>query len=1090
MTSVSPTSVAVGETVTVTCRVTNSGGAPTVGSFEFGASLVDGSGNDVVLGRQTVSSLAMGQSRTESFSGPVPPWAPPGGTISAGCATDYVDDDISDNVDTVDLQIDGATEPASVSVNVTDVSPSPAPPSGTVSVTCSITNSGEAATNGAATFGASLASLDGQDSAFLDSESYVLSGGQTRSGTFSGPVPDWAAPGSTIRAGCSTSYNDGDIADNVDSVDLQIETTQGTADLSVVASVTPGEVEEGGAVTVACAVSNAPGSPAVENASVEASLGNSDRSMVVGSSSLPTLAGGATETVSYEDTVPDWATPGSSLTLTCTVSSSDDPNSVNNTGTATLAIAGPQQSDGVFVQAVEFNQGAQDRLLTPTASPVVIDPTEDIPLIPGRDLIVRYYLLDRAAGADGVAATLEVTTQNGTRTLTPNAGSSTVDVPPDPGPDDRDRAVFEQRRDPELSLNFVVPGGWTDEAANVTFDLVYNGEPISTHRFTNIQADRTSLSIGVVRILNSEVNECSSSGACDPDGGVPVQDIYDFTFDYPRAALPFSSITVSNPSPWQYDPAEAREQLRERYRNRTDLDVDELSDCQLMLYALLAYIGERNLDPSSHYVNLGFASDCAIGFTPRTGKSNVPGHAITPPLGETAAHEIGHTIGLKHVSETFDSNGRGDHNEKNPQQWGYSHGLMGDGIDEFGAYAIPRDPSNPDGTQWDLYIVDPCRTESFDDRQGGCDLEDDGNIAAAPHDLMSYGRSTHPFADELHVGRIAGRPYGRWVSPLNFRRMHWAAVTRSAPAAPRRAAPVRAHVVYAAIPPAGLGVVSPLVSRDADPVTLTEDTEGSYTVEFVARDGRVLRSVTTTALQVQDSESDIAFVHALVPYHPEVVQVVVREGSAVRAESPAPQTAPSIGLLSPGPGDVVALSDTVRVRWSSSDADGDPLSVLVEYSSSGGDDWISAGFVDASDRVLPLPASAFGEGEENIVRLTVTDGALTSSVTSQAAFAVTAQPTSTFEPAAPRPFLSSPEPNPTAGATNVRLSLTEPSDIRVSVYDVLGREVLVGFDGRVGAGSSRVRLDVAHLPVGVYLIRATIGGPAPQSQTTMLTISR
>ena len=90
---------------------------------------------------------------------------------------------------------------------------------------------------------------------------------------------------------------------------------------------------------------------------------------------------------------------------------------------------------------------------------------------------------------------------------------------------------------------------WTAATGSVSFDLIRGDESISTHRFTDVQANRTQLNVDLVRVLNRDINECSGAGRCDPDGGTAVDDIYDFTFDYPRAALPFSTVVVNSPIP-------------------------------------------------------------------------------------------------------------------------------------------------------------------------------------------------------------------------------------------------------------------------------------------------------------------------------------------------------------------------------------------------------------------------------------------------------------------------------------------------------------------------------------------------------------
>ncbi|HLA62821.1 MAG TPA: T9SS type A sorting domain-containing protein, partial [Rhodothermales bacterium] len=66
-------------------------------------------------------------------------------------------------------------------------------------------------------------------------------------------------------------------------------------------------------------------------------------------------------------------------------------------------------------------------------------------------------------------------------------------------------------------------------------------------------------------------------------------------------------------------------------------------------------------------------------------------------------------------------------------------------------------------------------------------------------------------------------------------------------------------------------------------------------------------------------------------------------------------------------------------------------------------------------------------------------------------------------------------PNPVLGSGVVRYVLPEASRVRVSVYDVLGREVAVLMDGEQGAGRYDVALDAARLAPGAYLVRLTAG---------------
>jgi hypothetical protein len=66
-------------------------------------------------------------------------------------------------------------------------------------------------------------------------------------------------------------------------------------------------------------------------------------------------------------------------------------------------------------------------------------------------------------------------------------------------------------------------------------------------------------------------------------------------------------------------------------------------------------------------------------------------------------------------------------------------------------------------------------------------------------------------------------------------------------------------------------------------------------------------------------------------------------------------------------------------------------------------------------------------------------------------------------------------PNPTFGAGSVRLTLPTARDVRVVIYDVLGRERGVLHEGPMSAGGHALHVE---LPAGVYIVRASAGTDA------------
>jgi len=80
-------------------------------------------------------------------------------------------------------------------------------------------------------------------------------------------------------------------------------------------------------------------------------------------------------------------------------------------------------------------------------------------------------------------------------------------------------------------------------------------------------------------------------------------------------------------------------------------------------------------------------------------------------------------------------------------------------------------------------------------------------------------------------------------------------------------------------------------------------------------------------------------------------------------------------------------------------------------------------------------------------------------------------------------WLSAPEPNPTRGRTTLQLRLARSADVRLSVFDVQGREQAVALSGRREAGAHSVTLSTAGWAGGIYFARLEAHG---ESQVTRL----
>ena len=78
-------------------------------------------------------------------------------------------------------------------------------------------------------------------------------------------------------------------------------------------------------------------------------------------------------------------------------------------------------------------------------------------------------------------------------------------------------------------------------------------------------------------------------------------------------------------------------------------------------------------------------------------------------------------------------------------------------------------------------------------------------------------------------------------------------------------------------------------------------------------------------------------------------------------------------------------------------------------------------------------------------------------------------------------------PNPLRDRTTVSFGVAAATDVRVAVYDPLGREVALLAEAPYSAGRHEVTFEARDLPAGVYVIRAIVGSDA---RTARVTITR
>ncbi|MCU0372497.1 MAG: T9SS type A sorting domain-containing protein [Ignavibacteria bacterium] len=67
-------------------------------------------------------------------------------------------------------------------------------------------------------------------------------------------------------------------------------------------------------------------------------------------------------------------------------------------------------------------------------------------------------------------------------------------------------------------------------------------------------------------------------------------------------------------------------------------------------------------------------------------------------------------------------------------------------------------------------------------------------------------------------------------------------------------------------------------------------------------------------------------------------------------------------------------------------------------------------------------------------------------------------------------------PNPFNPVTNIRLNIAKDSEVKLIIFDILGREIVKLIDGNLYAGSYNVKWNASGFPSGIYFAKLTADG--------------
>lgn len=147
----------------------------------------------------------------------------------------------------------------------------------------------------------------------------------------------------------------------------------------------------------------------------------------------------------------------------------------------------------------------------------------------------------------------------------------------------------------------------------------------------------------------------------------------------------------------------------------------------------------------------------------------------------------------------------------------------------------------------------------------------------------------------------------------------------------------------------------------------------------------------------------------------------------------------------------ISPESAVRIDLATVGSPDDPSTLSIQFQPTGGDAVTLPTTYNAGEEAL-VATGITGSGEIRVVRTPVAR-----------------------EDVPEATALHPPFPNPAASATTVRFDLAAPGEVRVVVYDALGRQVAVLAQGARPAGRHEITVPTARFSPGTYVVRFQVG---------------
>jgi hypothetical protein len=238
-----------------------------------------------------------------------------------------------------------------------------------------------------------------------------------------------------------------------------------------------------------------------------------------------------------------------------------------------------------------------------------------------------------------------------------------------------------------------------------------------------------------------------------------------------------------------------------------------------------------------------------------------------------------------------------------------------------------------------------------------------------------------------------------WVSEYTYKGLYARlAATAAQVAAPQAPADGEYLAVSGSVTLTNHAVTLDTMWRTTEPGVPYTPRAGPYTLELRNAGGQTLITHTFDLRDLdQPPGAETGYFMEVMPYHASTARIVLKHDAVELAARGVSAHAPTVALTYPNGGE--SLIGTITVRWTATDADGDPLRYVVQYSHDGESSWqaaaldtsasLSAGLAETS---LQIDMSQLPGGGQCLFRVIASDGVNTGQDRSDAAFSVARKP--------------------------------------------------------------------------------------------------